>query len=136
MKAQRLWFENSRIYILMDDGRLGDLPIRLYPKLYNATPSQLEAYRFTNFGIRWEEIDEDLSYEGFFAEENRPKSDNAISKIFYEFPELNVRQVARRCGINSTLLQQYIDGYKNPSEKRVQEVIDNLHRLGGELMKL
>ena len=136
MKAQRLWFDESRVHVMMEDGKVGSLPIRLFPKLYNATTSQLEDYRFTNFGIRWEEIDEDLSYEGFFAAENQPKSDNVISKIFFEYPELNVRQVAKRSKINPTLLQQYIDGYKNPSEARVQEVIDILHRLGEELQKL
>lgn len=136
MKAQRLWFENSRVHIMMDDGRTSSLPMRLYPKLYKASTSQLESYRFTNFGIRWEEIDEDLSYEGFFARENQPKSDNIISKIFFEYPELNVRQVAKRSNINPTLLQQYIDGYKNPSEARAREVIDILHRLGEELIGL
>ena len=136
MKAQRLCFDYSRVHDMMERGKVASLPISLFHELFNATTSQLEDYRFTNFGIRWEEIDEDLSYEGFFAAENQPKSDNVISNIFFEYPELNVRHVARRSKINPTLLQQYIDGYKNPSEARVREVIDILHRLGEELQKL
>ena len=136
MKAQKIWFKNSRIYILMEDGREGSLPIRLYPKLYNAKPSQLEGYKLTYFGIRWDEIDEDLSYEGFFAKENIPKSDNVISRIFFEYPELNARQVAKRACISPILIQQYIDGYKNPSETRTIHIINAIKRLGVELSSL
>ncbi len=136
MKAQKVWFENGRIFILTSDGREGSLPIRLFPRLYNATDAQRQNYTLSHFGIHWQEIDEDLSYEGFFDDEQLAKSENSIGRIFAEYPELNARQVARMAGLNTTLFQQYIDGHKKPSPERLKQIESVLHRLGAELSAL
>ena len=91
MKAQKVWFANGRIYILTNEGREGSLPVRLFPRLYNATDAQRQNYTLSHFGIHWPEIDEDLSYEGFFDDDRQSKSENAIGRIFAEYPELNAR---------------------------------------------
>ena len=39
-------------------------------------------------------------------------NDNPICKLFNNFPELNVRQVARAMGVNESLMQQYVNGTK------------------------
>ena len=136
MKAQKVWFANGRIYILANDGREGSLPVRLFPRLYNATDAQRQNYTLSHFGIHWPDIDEDLSYEGFFDDALQSKSENAIGRIFAEYPELNARQVARMAGLNTTLFQQYIDGHKKPSAERLQQIESAIHRLGAELSAL
>ena len=136
MKAQKVWFENGRIYILTNDGREGSLPVRLFPRLYNATDAQRQNYTLSHFGIHWPEIDEDLSYEGFFDDEQQSKSENAVGRIFAEYPELNARQIARMAGLNTTLFQQYIDGHKRPSAERLKQIESAIHRLGAELSAL
>ena len=136
MKAQKVWFEHGRIYILTNDGREGSLPVRLFPRLYNATDAQRQNYTLSHFGIHWPEIDEDLSYEGFFDKEQQSKSENAIGRIFSEYPELNARQIARMAGLNTTLFQQYIDGHKRPSAERLKQIESAIHRLGAELSAL
>ncbi len=136
MKAQKVWFENGRIFILTGDGREGSLPVRLFPRLYNATDAQRQNYTLSHFGIHWQEIDEDLSYEGFFNDEQLSKPGNSIGRIFAEYPELNARQVARMAGLNTTLFQQYIDGHKKPSPERLKQIESVLHRLGAELSAL
>jgi len=136
MKAQKIWFENGRIYILTNDGREGSLPIRRFPRLYNATDVQRQNYTLSHFGIHWSEIDEDLSYEGFFNDEQQSKSGNTIGRIFAEYPELNARQIARMAGLNTTLFQQYIDGHKRPSAERLKQIESAIHRLGAELSAL
>ena len=95
MKAQKVWFENGRIFILTADGREGSLPVRLFPRLYNASEEQRQNYTLSPFGIHWPDIDEDLSYEGFFDAENNDDRGNPVGNVFAHFPELNVRQVAR-----------------------------------------
>ena len=134
MKAQKVWFEAGRIFVLTADGREGSLPVRLFPRLYNATEEQRQNFTLSHFGIHWPEIDEDLSYEGFFTDE--ALSDNALRRVFTAYPELNVRQVARLAGLNTTLFQQYLDGYKKPSPERVKQIETALHRLGTELCAL
>ena len=69
MKAQKVWFENGRVHLLTQDGREGSLPVRLFPRLYNATDAQRQNYTLSHFGIHWPDIDEDLSYEGFFDDD-------------------------------------------------------------------
>ena len=136
MKAQKVWFANGRIYILTNEGREGSLPVRLFPRLYNATDAQRQNYTLSHFGIHWPDIDEDLSYEGFFNDDRQSKSENAIGRIFAEYPELNARQVARMAGLNTTLFQQYIDGHKKPSAERLKQIESAIHRLGAELSAL
>lgn len=136
MRVQKVWFANGRIYILTNEGREGSLPVRLFPRLYNATDAQRQNYTLSHFGIHWPDIDEDLSYEGFFDDDRQPKSENAIGRIFTEYPELNARQVARMAGLNTTLFQQYIDGHKRPSAERLKQIETAIHRLGAELSAL
>lgn len=136
MKAQKIWFANGRIYILTNEGREGSLPVRLFPRLYNATDAQRQNYMLSHFGIHWPDIDEDLSYEGFFGDDRQPKSENALGRIFAEYPELNARQMARMAGLNTTLFQQYIDGHKRPSAERLKQIESAIHRLGAELSAL
>jgi hypothetical protein len=61
-----VWFDNENIYLGMDDGLTGHLPLKSFPRLYLATEQQKAKYALSPFGIHWEDIDEDLSYEGFF----------------------------------------------------------------------
>ena len=136
MKVQKVWFANGRIYILANDGREGSLPVRLFPRLYNATDAQRQNYTLSHFGIHWPDIDEDLSYEGFFDDALQSKSENAIGRIFAEYPELNARQVARMAELNTTLFEQYIDGHKKPSAERLKQIESAIHRLGAELSAL
>ncbi len=65
-----------------------------------------------------------------------PLEENIIGTLFARFPELNVRQVARSMGINETLMQNYVNGVKRPSEQRILEIEEFLHHLGEELQKI
>ena len=130
MEAVKIWFDEN-INIEMDDGRIGRLPLAEYPRLKWATDEQRAAYTLSPFGIHWESIDEDLSYDGFFTQgEQYP---NAVSKTLKSFPEINVNQLARRMGMNQSLLAKYICGVKKPSEARLKEIENALHDLGREL---
>lgn len=55
--------------LLTHDGCVGSLPVRMFPRLYNATEKQRNQTELSHFGIHWPEIDEDLSYEFFSMQE-------------------------------------------------------------------
>ena len=59
--------------------------------------------------------------------------ENPVGDMFNEFPELNVRQVARAMGINETLMQQYVNGTKRPTAERRAEIEEYLHKLAARL---
>ena len=110
MKAKKVWFEGERIYIETDDGRTLWQSILYYQRLKNATDEQRNDYELGHFGIHWEEIDEDISYESFEYDNPEP---TGISRIFLTHPELNASAVARRLGIQQSLLAQYMRYCRN-----------------------
>ena len=59
--------------------------------------------------------------------------ENLVGDLFNEFPELNVRQVARAMGINETLMQQYVNGTKRPTYERRAAIEEHLHKLAARL---
>lgn len=131
MKADKIWFDDRRIYLKTDEGETGSLPLKGFPRLYNATPEQRERYTLSPMGIHWEELDEDLSFAGFFEQQEEP--DNELARLFDDFPEINMSRFARILGLNQSLLAKYLSGVKNPSKERQRAILDALHRLGREL---
>jgi transcriptional regulator with XRE-family HTH domain len=135
MKAKKIWFDKERIYLETDEGKTGNLLLKDFPLLYNATEEQRNNYSLSPFGIHWEELDEDLSYEGFFLQEEKIEN-NPVSFALKKFPEINVNQFARRIGINKSLLAKYVCGNKKPSKERTKQIEAELHRLGEELLSV
>ena len=56
----------DRLIVDLTDGRELSVPIRWYPRLLKATPSQRANWQLAGagYGIHWPEIDEDLSVKG------------------------------------------------------------------------
>ncbi len=133
MKAIKVWFEDERIYILTDDGRTLWQSVLYYQRLRNATPEQRADYELGAFGIHWEDIDEDVSYESFEYDDPEP---TGISRLFLTHPEINASAVARRMGMQQSLLAQYIRGIKKPSKEREQAILATIHEIGQELCEL
>ncbi|MCY7356987.1 MAG: DUF2442 domain-containing protein [Rudanella sp.] len=67
--AQRVWFDEERIFVELNDGRIVGSPLRWFPLLAKATPEQRSHYELVGNGyaIRWEELNEDLSANGFLT---------------------------------------------------------------------
>jgi hypothetical protein len=62
---------------------------------------------------------------------------NLDFKQFFEFYKvLNAKYLAERIGMNPSLLSQYINGKKLPSEKQKVKLIHGLNSIGQELMQL
>ncbi|GAP71686.1 hypothetical protein SAMD00024442_16_47 [Candidatus Symbiothrix dinenymphae] len=78
MKISKLWFEDEKIFIQTDDGRELWQSLLWYPRLKNATEAQKMAYEYDEIGIRWEDIDEDMSVESFLYDDPEPVG---VSKI-------------------------------------------------------
>lgn len=58
-------------------------------------------------------------------------------KQFFDFYKIiNAKHLARRIGMNESLLSQYVNGIKKPSKKQVSRIVQGLHEIGRELMEL
>jgi len=62
-----LYKELDLMIVIFNNGKIIKLNLSDYPKLKKATKKQLNNWKFTGggIGIRWEELDEDLSIKGF-----------------------------------------------------------------------
>ena len=63
----KVWFDKQEIFVQLNDGSVINAPLSLYKGLQKATETQLKSFELWNAGkwIHWEELDEDLSAEGF-----------------------------------------------------------------------
>lgn len=133
MSPIKLWFEDDRIFIEAE-GKISSQSLKWYPILRKATTEQRERYRFTSDGIRWDEIDEDVSFESFSYDD--PTGKSQLRVLFDEFPELNVSKIAAQIGTPQSVFASYLCGVKNPSQTRLKETEDVLHALGRELLRV
>ena len=126
---EKVWLTDSAVWIRTTEGKEAYENFADYPRLREASKEQRENYTTDNFGIRWDEIDEDLSFEGFFQE----KKSNFLYDLFISHPELNASAIARRLGMSQSLFAQYVSGTKKPSEKRLNEILEAIRSIGREL---
>ncbi|MBF0408007.1 MAG: DUF2442 domain-containing protein [Candidatus Riflebacteria bacterium] len=68
-------FSKGNIVVDLMDGRTISAPLAWYPRLLHATPEQRKNWQIAGagFGIRWEDIDEDLSTEGLLRGAPAPR---------------------------------------------------------------
>lgn len=129
-KIEKIWLTEDAVWIRTIDGREACEKFDDYPRLRYATSEQRANYTADSWGIRWEDIDEDLSFEGFFNKQ--PTTE--LYKLFMAHPELNVSAIARRMGISQSLMAQYISGKKKASEARLKRILDTIREIGQELI--
>ena len=130
MKIEKIWLTDDAVWIRTDNGKEACEKFADYPRLKHSTLAQLQNYEADEYGIRWDELNEDLSFEGFFNKQ--PTTD--LYRLFMAHPELNVSAMARRMGITQSLMAQYISGKKTPSESRLNMIYDTFHAVGRELI--
>ena len=133
MKITKLWFADNRIYVQTDKGEKLYQSLLFYPRLLTASNEEREKYEFWDYGIRWDAIDEDMSYESFYYEDTKEPAPG-IQDAFLSNPELNISAVARRMGIQQSLLASYIKGTKVPSPERKKLILDTIYDIGNSLL--
>ena len=128
--VEKIWLTDDAVWIRTADGKEACEKFIDYPRLRYATAKQRANYEADEIGLHWEEIDEDLSFEGFFDK----KETTMLYKLFMAHPELNVSAIARRIGISQSLMAQYISGKKKPSDARITLILDTIREIGQELI--
>lgn len=65
-QVAKVWLTESAVWIELIDGRRAKEDFADYARLAASTKIQRENFTISYFGIHWPEIDEDLSFDGFF----------------------------------------------------------------------
>lgn len=131
-QIKKVGFTEDTIFIETKEGIVKSHPISWFKPLAQATKEQRQNFTLSPYGIHWEELDEDLSFQGFF--EYQKKDDNPIARFFKEFPEINMSKFAMRIGVTPQILRHYACGSKTPSAERKKEIERAMHKLGNELL--
>ena len=128
---KNVWLTNDAIHIETSDGRQEKELFSEFPRLRFATQERRKEFTLGYFGIRWEMLDEDLSYDGFFRDR---RTENTLGKTFKNLYGINVSAISRRAGLPQSLMASYVSGIKKPSPERKKEIEVVLHQLGQELL--
>jgi hypothetical protein len=74
LTIKKVWFDEARIFLELSDGRVIGTPIAWYPNLRKGTLKQMQQFEVWGNGtwLHWEELDEDLSLEGFLTFKQDP----------------------------------------------------------------
>ena len=56
-----------------------------------------------------------------------------LSSFFEFYKVINAKALSERIGMNQSLLAQYINGIKKPSNNQTKRILNGVHRLGKEL---
>jgi hypothetical protein len=126
MTAKKVWFENDKIFILTDGDDVLWQSMLYYKRLMNATPEQRNSYEIGAFGIHWDEIDEDVSFESFLYEQCEP---TGASRLLLTHPDMNILEIAEEIGIPQSLMVQYVTGTKRPSPNTEKDIINKVETL-------
>lgn len=76
---------------------------------------------------------EDLGYE---VSANNLKLTMDLQQFFRYYKVLNANFLAKRIGMNPSLLSQYVRGKKRPSEKQTQKIMLGIQNIGKELSSI
>lgn len=59
-----------------------------------------------------------------------------LQQFFKYYKVLNAKFLAEKIGMNASLLSQYVQGHKRPSEKQTEKILAGIHQIGQELSGL
>ncbi len=121
---------NKRIKIIIEKTDTGfsaysdEFPIfttgRTVPELINNSYEATQLY----FEDEYEITHENLKFEIDFTQ------------FFQYYKVLNSKFLAEKIGMNPTLLSQYIQGHKKPSEKQTEKILTGIYQIGQELSEM
>ena len=131
MKLTKIWFEGDFICGFDEENKEYRQSLLWYPRLLEASDEERQRYTFGFCGIHWRELNEDISFESFLYPDATP---NELQAFFLKHKEINIAEFAKRININPTLLRNYINGFKKPSQERTELIIQGIKDLGAELI--
>lgn len=68
------WCTDSDLVVALKDGRRVSVPLWWYPRLRDASRKRRARFEIGRFGLRWEELDEDIELAGFLVGAKAPNA--------------------------------------------------------------
>jgi len=84
---------------------------------------------FESANLYFEDDDIKLTHDNF-------KFEIDFKQFFKYYKVLNAKFLADKIGMNPTLLSQYVQGHKKPSDKQTEKILFGIHQIGQELSEI
>jgi predicted RNase H-like HicB family nuclease len=72
----------------------------------------------------------------FLVSHENIKLEVDFAQFFQYYKVLNSKFLAEKIGMNPTLLSQYVQGHKKPSENQTEKILTGIHQIGQELAEM
>jgi len=59
-----------------------------------------------------------------------------FKQFFQYYKVLNAKFLAKKIGMNESLLSQYVQGRKRPSDQQTNKILEGIHQIGRELSEI
>lgn len=73
---------------------------------------------------------------GLEIDERNIKLEIDLKQFFQHYRVINAKFLAKRIGMNESLLSQYVQGRKKPSAKQTRRILLGIHEIGRELSNI
>ena len=83
-RVNKVWVDDAHIWAETQNGRKANYPFCKWDRLARATQRQRQNFILSRYGVHWPEIDEDLSFEGLFADAGFCPQATAENAIYYQ----------------------------------------------------
>jgi len=74
-----------------------------------------------------------MEENGYYVTSENLRLELDLQQFFQHYKVLNANFLAKKIGMNPTLLSQYVRGIKSPSTKQVHKIIEGIQSIGQEL---
>ena len=85
------------------------------------------AYEAAN--LYFEDLNIQITHENF-------KFEIDFKQFFQYYKVINSKFLADKIGMNPTLLSQYVQGHKKPSESQTEKILSGIQQIGKELSEI
>ncbi len=112
---------------------------------YSAGAKNFEEYPVASTGSTLAELKQNLLYacQGYneYLRKEAVTGDMIVLEIdipqlFEFYKEINASGLAKRTGMNTSVISQYANGHRKPSEKQARRILEGIRELGKELSEL
>ena len=83
-RVKRVWVDEANVWAETTNGWKAAAPFSHWRRLAQATSQQRRSFVLSRYGIHWPEIDEDLNFEGLFADAGFCNRSEAENGVFYQ----------------------------------------------------
>ena len=94
-RIQKVWVDDKCVYARTSNGLVANYPFSMWKRFEGSTPSQRQDFYLSYSGIHWPQLDEDLSFEGMFAQAGLCTRTETEDTIYWEAQQMGTKPVAK-----------------------------------------